>query len=69
MRPKAPCKDCENRHPGCHGECEEYAEFQRLHKEYYHEVAKAKGNEAYFMENCIKTKKMYEAKRKNRPKR
>lgn len=29
----APCKDCERRHPGCHGECPEYGEWKRLHDE------------------------------------
>ena len=23
------CKDCTERHPGCHSECETYAEFKR----------------------------------------
>lgn len=23
----APCKGCEQRHPGCHSECERYAEY------------------------------------------
>lgn len=23
----APCKDCVDRHPGCHSECERYAEY------------------------------------------
>lgn len=68
MRPKAPCKDCKKRHPGCHGECEAYAEFLRQHKEYYHEVSKAKGNEFYFIESCLKTKGKYEAKRRNKHK-
>ena len=25
----APCKDCTERHPGCHSECEKYAEYSR----------------------------------------
>ena len=24
----APCKDCENRHFKCHGECDEYAKYK-----------------------------------------
>lgn len=24
---RAPCKDCKERHPKCHGECEKYAAF------------------------------------------
>ena len=25
----APCKDCTERHPGCHSECEKYKEYSR----------------------------------------
>ena len=25
-----PCKDCADRHVGCHGKCEKYAEFNRV---------------------------------------
>lgn len=24
-----PCKDCQDRHVGCHGKCEKYQEFDR----------------------------------------
>lgn len=27
----APCKDCENRHVGCHSTCEAYIEAKRQH--------------------------------------
>lgn len=27
------CKDCEDRHPGCHGKCEKYAEFKQWREE------------------------------------
>lgn len=26
---QSPCYNCERRHPNCHSECEEYAEFAR----------------------------------------
>lgn len=26
---KAPCKDCPDRHQGCHSECEKYLEFRK----------------------------------------
>lgn len=29
LRPKPPCKNCENRHQGCHAKCSEYADFKR----------------------------------------
>jgi hypothetical protein len=25
---QTPCKDCKDRHPGCHGMCPRYAEFR-----------------------------------------
>lgn len=29
----SPCKDCENRNPGCHDRCEKYADWkERLNK-------------------------------------
>lgn len=30
---KAPCKGCEKRSPGCHGDCEAYAAFNEKCKE------------------------------------
>ena len=29
MQPVAPCKDCQEREPGCHDRCEKYQEFQK----------------------------------------
>lgn len=29
----APCKDCEERHLGCHSECKRYLEYLNEHKE------------------------------------
>lgn len=28
-KPEAPCKDCHERHPHCHGECEIYKKYQQ----------------------------------------
>lgn len=30
---KAPCKDCPDRHPNCHSECEAYQAFWRANRE------------------------------------
>ena len=30
---QAPCKECEQRHVGCHIECEEYKDFAECQKE------------------------------------
>lgn len=29
MRPQAPCKDCENRHMGCHSSCQLYLDYKK----------------------------------------
>ena len=34
----APCKDCKDRHVGCHGKCEKYLEYKK-------ELQKAKRRE------------------------
>ena len=41
----APCKDCSDRHTGCHSECEKYKEFDKVNKE----RRKAKGDETASM--------------------
>lgn len=37
-RIEAPCKECPDRHPRCHGECEKYKEYKKqseINKEEY----------------------------------
>lgn len=29
----APCKGCQDRHLGCHGTCEKYQEYKKIHEE------------------------------------
>lgn len=36
----SPCKDCPDRHVGCHGECERYQEFNRSREAYREEHRK-----------------------------
>lgn len=31
-RTKAPCKDCEERFVGCHGTCEKFLEYSKIHQ-------------------------------------
>lgn len=33
-RPLAPCKDCKERHEGCHSTCEAYKEFNEKNIEF-----------------------------------
>lgn len=42
-----PCKGCAKRHLGCHGECAEYAEFQKSNEE-----IKRKRNQMQFEQRC-----------------
>ena len=39
---KAPCKDCELRHPGCHSKCEEYQTFRKANEEMLEKVRNEK---------------------------
>lgn len=38
----APCKNCAERHAGCHSECEKYKEYQRIHSEEKQGIEKEK---------------------------
>ena len=42
MKPEAPCKNCTDRHLGCHSECEEYIAYKQAAREYTVLVAKAR---------------------------
>ena len=46
---KAPCKDCKDRHDGCHSECEAYIKYSAARKafnEWKRDLAKADSMEA-----------------------
>jgi hypothetical protein len=48
MMKNAPCKDCHDRHPNCHSQCEEYRKYRHdldLRNEHIH---KQKHEEAIF---------------------
>lgn len=51
MKPKAPCKDCEKREPGCHGRCEEYEAFKDKAFQYKVEMDEIHRKESYFYGN------------------
>ena len=48
MKPTAPCKDCEDRHSGCHSECEKYKAFKEESLQYNLELGKIYGANVYF---------------------
>lgn len=33
-KPTAPCKDCKDRAPACHGECSKYKDYEKDYAEY-----------------------------------
>lgn len=45
MRTMSPCRDCPDRHPGCHGKCEKYLAYQKTTKAYRETVKLAKDHE------------------------
>lgn len=59
----APCKDCQDRHEGCHGECERYKAYAAER-----EAINAKKREAASADGYLfaKIKKLNRTKRKRR---
>lgn len=47
-RPKAVCKDCKKRSPGCHSNCQDYISFKEALKEYNDEMKKEADNNALY---------------------
>lgn len=64
MYPKAPCKDCEKRHEGCHGKCEEYQAFSEERGRYNLELAKLQGYNVYITDRKAKIHDTMEKKKK-----
>lgn len=61
LLPIAPCKDCTDRHVGCHGKCENYvkwrAEKDKIHVEYIEKYKGERAIEDYTVKLMIKQKK------------
>ena len=60
-KPPGPCKDCAERHLGCHGECEKY---QKWHKEDI-----AVNTQIYETKNKERETARYEVERQQRKKK
>lgn len=45
---KAPCKDCSDRHAGCHGTCEKYLSWSKIHGEELGKIRAAKAGYAAY---------------------
>ena len=56
MRPQAPCKNCPNHEPGCHGRCDKYKQFTEDHQAFLKEMAKYNGTRFYFESMARKRK-------------
>lgn len=52
---KAPCKDCTDRHAGCHGTCEKYLSWNKIHDEEKAVIRKAKTENNEYRDYIIKS--------------
>ena len=43
-----PCKDCPDRHLGCHDRCEKYQAYKKAKLSYKEELSKSKSEYAYY---------------------
>ena len=41
-RPKAVCKECKKRNPGCHAKCQDYISFKEKLEEYHKAIKEEK---------------------------
>ena len=55
--PNSPCKDCADRIPGCHSQCDNYKEWQAIKEERKNKVQKARENMKVLDEFLIGNKK------------
>ena len=53
----APCKDCKDRHLGCHGECEKYKEFKEYRNKINEKRQEAHKEDVYEIQKHIRLKK------------
>lgn len=53
------CKDCKDRHIGCHGKCESYKEFQRRNAEINKRKRFENGLHSYEMRKRLAIEKEY----------
>lgn len=50
----APCKDCPDRHAGCHGQCDRYAAFRKDRERYHDERVKTLDKEILSVEHTLR---------------
>jgi hypothetical protein len=61
LTPIAPCKDCTDRHVGCHGKCKKYIDWKeekdKLHTEYIKRYMGERTIEDYTVKLMIRKKR------------
>lgn len=65
MITNAPCKDCSERHIGCHSECEKYKSFREFKMIQYEKKIKEQSIEGYVADSIIKYARNKHTKRRN----
>ena len=63
MRYKAPCKDCENRHFGCHSECKTYLDYAKQVEDSRKEIHRMKVKEMMIYNSTVEGGKRMKNKR------
>lgn len=61
-----PCKDCPDRHIGCHSDCERYLARKKVYDEWnnkvFNERSKSRAVDKYLIDRSIKVKAKYRRK-------
>ena len=57
---KAPCKDCEKRHVGCHGRCEKYLEFKKANNERLKQKSLEIDADQYAIDNTMRIRRSWQ---------
>lgn len=66
MKTPNPCRDCEFRHQGCHGSCEQYKDWQQIHAAELEEERRRKAEHYDFIGYQADWKKRYERSKRHR---
>jgi hypothetical protein len=64
MQPVAPCKDCQEREPGCHDRCEKYQEFRKTRREFNQKMGELGIYNTYVADRKAKIHDTMEKKKK-----
>lgn len=56
------CKDCPDRYPGCHSECQKYKEQKRKQDEINEKIKKEKAKERMYQDHMGKIHEKYRKK-------